>query len=201
MLRGNLSTRPFYNDRLVRAIIVAGAVGVLVLTVFNGVRLVSLIGERSRVQGRASADLAEAARIRAEVDAVQGQIDRPTLTRLAASTQEANRLIDQRTFSWTSLFGLLERTLPPGVRLTSISPRVDRGAFRVAMAVVARDLDDVDVFIEALGATGRFYDVAPTEQSLLEDGGYEAVVQASYLATPPVVPAAGEPRAAEEPAQ
>jgi Tfp pilus assembly protein PilN len=197
MLRGNLSTRPFYNDRLVTAIIAGLALIVLAATAFNVTRIVSLARERSAVRADIDAELAEAARIRGEVDAIQASVDRPTLTRLTGATQEANRLIDQRTFSWTNLFSLLERTLPPDVRLTSISHRVDTGTFRVAMAVVARDLDSIDVFIDALTATGRFYDVAPTEQRLQDDGGYAAIVQASYLTTAPapaVAPAGGGAR-------
>ena len=47
---------------------------------------------------------------------------------LAASwsraAQEANALIDQRTFSWTELFNQIEATLPPDVMLTSVRPAV-----------------------------------------------------------------------------
>lgn len=195
MLRGNLSTRPFYNDRLVTMAIAFVGLLVVVATVYSVTRLVTLSRERAAIRARTTADVNEATRIRAEVEAMQRGVDRATLTRLAGSALEANQLIDQRTFSWTSLFGLLERTLPPDVRLTSISPSVDRGTFRVAMAIVARDLDDVDVFIEALSATGRFYDVAPREQRLSDDdGSYQAIVQASYLSSPP--PSAGATRTA-----
>lgn len=182
MLKGNLSTRPFYNDRLVTIAIVAFGVFVLLLTAFNVSRLVTLSNARASIQARSTADLDEAARVRAQAEALQGSVDGVTLARLAGSTREANQLIDQRTFSWTHLLGQLERTLPDGVRLTAISPRADRGAFRVSMAIIARELDDVDVFVDALRDTGRFYDVAPTEQRLSDDTTYyRAVVEASYL--------------------
>ncbi len=181
MLKGNLSTRPFYNDQLVTVAIAVAAVIVLAATVFNATRLYGLASERSEVRARLDADAREAARIRGEADALQRGIDRVTLARLAASAREANTLIDRRTFSWTRLLEQLEDTLPPGVRLTTISPRPDRGEFRVAMAVVARSLDDIDEFVEALLETGRFYDVAPVEQRANDDGSYQAVVQVSYL--------------------
>jgi len=192
MLKGNLSTRPFYNDRIVTVAIAAGAALILLATVFNATRLYTLSSERSQVRARVEADAREAARIRAEADALQGRIDRVTLARLATSAREANQLIDQRTFSWTRLLGQLEDTLPPGVRLTAIAPRPDRGVFRVAMAVVARDLDEIDAFVDALLETGGFYDVAPIEQRANDDGTYQAMVQASYLSSRgPVRPAAG----------
>lgn len=181
MLKGNLSTRPFYNDRIVTVAIAAAALLVVVASVINISRLVSLSSERSAVRARLEADASEAARIRAEAEALQGRIDRATLTRLATSAREANQLIDQRTFSWTALLGQLEDTLPPTVRLTAISPRAERGEFRVALAVVARELGDIDTFIEALLQTGGFYDVAPIEQRANDDGTFQAVVQASYL--------------------
>jgi len=183
MLRGNLSSRPFYNDRLVTVAIALAAVIVAAATVFTVSRLYSLSAERSTVRTQIEAEVREATRIRSEAAALQQRIDRDTLTRLTASTHEANALIDQRTFSWTRLLAQLEETLPPGVRLTSIAPRPDRGEFRIAMAVVARDLDDLDAFVEALIAAGGFYDVAPVEQRADEGGTYQAVVQASYLSS------------------
>jgi Tfp pilus assembly protein PilN len=181
MLKGNLSTRPFYNDRIVTAAIAVATVIVLVASIVNVTRLVNLSSKRSEIRSRLEADTQEATRVRAEAEALQGRVDRVTLARLATSAREANQLIDQRTFSWTSLLGQLEDTLPPDVRLTAISPQADRGTFRVALAVVARDLNDVDAFIDALIETGGFYDVAPVEQRANDDGTYQAVVQASYL--------------------
>jgi len=190
MLKGNISTRPFYNDRAVTAAIAVFALVVVVATALNVRNVVGLSSERASVRARLQADVAEAALIRSEAEALQGRIDQITLTRLADSAREANQLIDQRTFSWTGLLAHLETTLPTDVRLTSISPRASRGVFQVAMAVVTRDLESVDTFIDALLETGVFYDVAPIEQRANDDGTYQAVVQASYLS----------PRAATTPA-
>jgi Tfp pilus assembly protein PilN len=187
MLKGNLSTRPFYNDRLATVAIAVIAALVLLASIVNVTWLVSLSSERSEIRTRLDADSREAARIRGEAEALQERVDPVTLAGLAASAREANQLIDQRTFSWTTLLGQLEETLPPGVRLTAISPQAQRGEFRVALAVVARGLDDVDAFVDALLETGGFYDVAPIEQRANDDGTYQAVVQASYLSSRPAV--------------
>ncbi len=180
MLKGNLSTRPFYNDRVVTMAIAAFALLVLVGTVVNVTQLVTLSAQRREIRTRLDADVAEAARIRSAAQALQSSLDRATLARLADSAREANQLIDQRMFSWTSLLGELEETLPPDVRLTAIAPRPDRGVFRVAMAIAARDLDAIQSFIDAMLDTGRFYDVAPVEQRANDDGSYQAVIEASY---------------------
>lgn len=181
MLKGNLSTRPFYNDRLVTTAVAVFALIVVVVTVVNLTRLAGLLTDRAEIRVRLDADVREAARVRAEAEVLQGRVDRATLARLANSAKEANQLIDQRSFSWTTLLGQLERTLPANVRLTAISPHAERGVFQVSMAIVARDLDDIEAFVDALLDIGGFYDIAPVEQRANDDGTFQAVVQASYL--------------------
>lgn len=203
MLRGNLASRPFYNERLATAAVGLVAAVAVFLTGFNIWRLTVLSSERSVVRARLDADGRETGRIQGEAAALRRTVDRPTLARLASSTREANGLIDQRTFSWTTLFGLLEKTLPFDVRLVAVSPRVERNTFIVAMSIVARDFEHIDQFIEGLEGTGAFYDVAPTDQQRNEDGTYGALIEAAYIppvlvpetpATPPG--AAGAPRSA-----
>ena len=43
-----------------------------------------------------------------------------------------NSLIDERSFPWTKIFMDLEETLPPGVRVVSISPKLVNGRAEVA---------------------------------------------------------------------
>jgi hypothetical protein len=187
MLKGNLSTRPFYSERLA-SLAVAGIVClVLALTAYNALELVARSSERRDLQTRIERDRAEAAAIRASTAALERTVDRATLGRLVLSTGEANDVIGQRTFSWTAFFGLIERTLPADVRLVIVSPRVDRGVLKVSMTVVARDLADAASFIDALLETGHFYDAATLEQQRRDDGTFNAVIEASYVSstTPP----------------
>jgi Tfp pilus assembly protein PilN len=181
MLRSNLATRPFYNERLVTIAIGVVALIAVLLIVFNATRILALSGERAGVQARIAADRTEADRISHHAAAMQKGIDRPTLARLAASTREANDLIEQRTFSWSALFARLERTLPLDVRLLAVSPQVGENVLKVSMTVVAKQLDDVAEFIDNLTDTGAFYDVQPTQQQLNDDDTYTATVDASYL--------------------
>jgi Tfp pilus assembly protein PilN len=180
MLKGNLSTRPFYNERLVALALATVAILALLLTAYDARRLVELSHRRTAALVRLDANRREAARIRGQAQALLQAVDRPTLTRLAAATREANGLIDQRTFSWTGLLSLLEQALPLDVRLVSISPRLDKGGTRISMTVALRDLADVDTFIDNLTGTDAFHDVSPTEQQHLDDGTYTARIDATY---------------------
>jgi hypothetical protein len=182
MLRGNLSTRPFYNDRVVTLVLAAIGVLVVLLTVLNVTQLLSLSARWTDIQGRLTTTRGEAAAIRAQAAAEQQTADRGTFVQLAASADEANRLIEQRTFSWTALFGLLERAMPTDVRLVSVSPRVDSSGLTVDMAIAARGLIDVDMFVTALQDSGAFYDVTPSVTQAGDDGTVSAIVMASYLA-------------------
>lgn len=202
MLRGNLATRPFYNERAVSMALAIAAAGVVALTAYNGYRLVSLSAERRSYQARIARDEAEAARTNAAAQALQKDADKAALVRLAGATREANDLIDQRTFSWSAFFATLEKTMPLDVRLVAVSPRADKGTFRVTMTVIGRELDDFDVFSDALQDTGAFYDVLPTDQQRKDDGMYTAQIEAAYLPAraPSKVPESTAPASPVRPA-
>ena len=185
MLRGNLSTRPFYNERLVSLALAVLAVVVAALTVYNATALTDLSGRRSALRQQMSADQTRAAELRAEAGAVQGGVDRAALQGLAASTRLANELITARTFSWTTFFGYIESTIPYDVRLTAVTPEVEGDEMRVSMLLLGRCAEDVEKFAKALEDTGAFYDVLPSVVDRTEEGLQRVTLRAGYL--PPKV--------------
>jgi hypothetical protein len=196
MLRGNLATRPFYNERLVTLLLALIALVAVALTVFNASRLLQLSSRRSELRAQMDEDSANAARIRGNAVAVQNSVDRAALLSLAGSAREANSLIDARTFSWTTFFGYIEDTIPTGVRLNAVSPEIEKGDIVVTMLLIGRQADDVAAFMTALEETGAFYDVMPTVADRTEDGMERVTIRAGYL-PPALAPA---PAAATAPA-
>ena len=103
-------------------------------------------------------------------------------------------MIDARTFSWTALFNVIERTIPGDVRLRSVVPSVDRGGLTVRMTVNARRVESVDVFLDRLEAAGAFGGMQSVEEQVLDDGTFNVVVEGRDLgpgapqATPPAGP-------------
>ena len=198
MLTGNLATRPFYNERLVRgALIVALAVvaawaAVNVATVTSLSQQGAMLGERVRSEGlRAAAARTDADRVRTGLDAAQ-------LMSVARSATEANQLIQQRTFSWTELFNQFEATLPADVRLVQVQPQTDdQGRLMVALTVVSRRIEDLDGFIERLEATGAFSGVLSRSDETLEDGTIASSLQGYYRHAANPVPAASESTSAD----
>ena len=187
MLRGNLSTRPFYNDRLVTLVLLLAAVVTVGLAIFNVTQIVSLSRQRATHKAAEARDRGEAQRVRDAAAGLAKTVDPTRLRYLSGATREANFLIDQRTFSWTAFFGHVEKTLPLDARLIAVSPRVEKGDFQIAMVVVARRRNDIKDFTEKLQGTGAFYDVHTSTQQLNDDNTVTATVIGTYLMAP-VIP-------------
>jgi len=205
MLRTNLSTRPFYNERGVH--IILGLLGLLVLalTIGNVVQLVRLSRQNTVLSGQTREDRAVAEELTRKARQTRQGINQNELKVIVAAAREANSLIDGRTFSWTALFNQLEATLPPDVMLASIRPTIDDGETRISMVVLARRSADADEFMEKLEATGAFDSVLPAQRDTTEEGLDRLLLQTVYTGVPPEespapVPAKTAPPAGHAPA-
>lgn len=183
MLKTNLSTRPFYNERGVHAAALLVAVLVIAFTVWNVARLVTLSSRRSTLGAQIAADEQAAADLRSRAAALEASVDAVALAAVAGEAREAGALVDGRAFSWTMFFNHLEETLPPGVMLASVAPTVDDGDVMVSMVVVARRAEDVDDFMERLEASGAFAGILNVNDTVGDDGLHRASLRGVYLGT------------------
>ncbi len=181
MLRTNLATRPFYNNRPVQTALGLAVAVVVVLTLVNVVQYVRLSGTERRLGADAVGAEQEATRLRADAARIRTRLDPKELASVADAAREANGIIDQRAFSWTRLFAQLEATLPPDVRVKAVQPRLEKGSFAVAVVAQARRAEDLSDFMDALEATQVFKEVQLVEQSM-KDGVLEAIIDSVYLA-------------------
>ena len=181
MLRGNLSTRPFYNERGVAIALVVFGVIVAAVTLFNVSRLVTLGSRHSELRARTETAERRAAELLTEAQRARASVDATALERVTRAAREANLLIDRRTFSWTDLFNRLEATLPTDVRVTAIDPVVEEGRFVVKLTVMARSVDQIDAFIEALEKDGGFADVLAVDERTDEEGLINGSLEGTYL--------------------
>ena len=197
----NLSTRPFYNERLVRLFLALVSLLVLGLAAFNVVQVMRLTSRDSEVRRQADAAETDAARLRSEARVIRQTINRDQLAVVQAAAREANRLIDRRAFSWTDLFNRFEATLPGDVRIASVTPQLDQqGRMLVAITVVSRRVEELDGFIEALEKTGAFQEVLSRQEEAQEDGALRSVIQGYYRPSAATVQPASERSAAASPA-
>jgi Tfp pilus assembly protein PilN len=184
MLRTNLSTRPFYNERAVHAVIGIAAFIVAVLTAITLFQMVKLSRQNTELSSRISRDRGEADRLTREATRIRRGINQDELKVVVAAAREANSLIDQRTFSWTEFFNHIEETLPPDVMLTAVQPAVSDEGMKISMTVVGRRPVDVDEFMEKLEATGAFEKVLNRLEEDTGSGMTRMVVEANYVSLP-----------------
>jgi Tfp pilus assembly protein PilN len=137
-LRLNLATAPQANNRpFVVASALGGAVAVIALILLAHAAYSewqsqrALRAETAALQERIRAGEIQQQRLAAYF---RGAEAKRTLQR----SEFLNSLIDQRSFPWTKIFTDLERTLPAGVRVISISPRLDKGRAEISLQVGAQ---------------------------------------------------------------
>jgi Tfp pilus assembly protein PilN len=185
MLRTNLSTRPFYNERLVAIAIALVAVALAVVTAYNVTQLAALTARHAALREQVDVADQRTNELRTEAARARQAIDQRRLEAVAQAAREVNTIIDRRTFSWTDLFNHVETTLPNDVRITSVRPDYDQdGAFTVTITVEARAVDHVDAFMEALEGSRLFSNVLVRDDQVNPEGLIEATLRGMYAPRP-----------------
>jgi Tfp pilus assembly protein PilN len=183
VIRTNLATRPFYNERAVHAWLFVGLLLVVAATAFNVTRVLRYSRSDTRLQTEAARDEGRAADLRRQASRLRATVDPRQIEVKSAEAHQANDLIDRRTFSWTELFNRFETTLPDDVRIAAVRPRIDTKNRRIMLQVnvVARGVDDVNQFMENLEKTGAFARLRSTEEHFNEQGIFEARLESDYV--------------------
>jgi hypothetical protein len=180
VLRTNLSTRPFYNERAVHVLLGILAAILVLVTAMQAGRILTLSRYKTELTTAIYRDRDEIDRRTREAADIRRGMNPQELALVAASAKEANGLIEQRTFSWTELFNRLEATLPENVMLTAVRPEFKDGITHVNMDIQGRRAEDNDAFFEKLEATGVFRDVSWSAENVTEDGLHHMTMTAVY---------------------
>jgi len=184
VLRANLSTRPFYNERVVHAVATVVAVLVLAVTAWQIARVVRLSRYKTELNTAINRDKGQIEYLTKEAANVRRGLDQKELALVAAEAKEANTLIEMRTFSWTQLFNQLETTLPEDVMLTSVRPDFkESGVTRVNLEIQGRSGDVIDKFWERLEKTGAFHDIEWSGLAVTDEGVHRLEMTAVYTGT------------------
>jgi len=189
MLRNNLSTRPFYNERGVRTGLVALAALALGLTLFNAYEIMRLQGQSRDARQTIAQNNAQAIQMRDKAQVIRRSIDKEELAIVQAAAGEANALIDRRTFSWTELLNQFQATLPADVRIAGVMPQSDNEGRRlVQISVFSKRIEDLEEFMDALEKTGAFSGVLSRSDQPDDDGTLRSEIQAYYSPSTAVAP-------------
>ena len=185
MLRTNLSTRPFYNERALQGVIgVAAAIAVL-LTIFNVTQIMLLTRRQSALSSQAAAAETRAAELRAHATRTRQTLNAKQIDTISGAAREANTIIGQRLFSWTDLLNRLGEALPDNVRITALRPDVGRdGTITISMTVFSDGVDDIEQFMANLEDSTAFSEVYPISDEPVETGGVRASLEGKYAPAP-----------------
>ncbi len=180
MLRTNLSTRPFYNERAVRAALALVAILVVAITAWQITRVVRLSRYKTDLSASIRREQQEADDFMRRASDVRRSLNTQELAVVGVEAKEANGLIERRTFSWTALFNQLEATLPEDVMLTAVRPEFTDGRTYVSLEIQARRSDDIGTFWDRLEKTGQFRDVQWSNETVTDDGLVRMAMSATY---------------------
>lgn len=180
MLRNNLSTRPFYNERAVHAVAAVVALIALAVTAWQIVRVVRLSAYKTELNAAIKRDKNQIEVLTQEAAAIRRGLDQKELAVVGAAAKEANGLIEQRTFSWTQLFNQLEATLPEDVMLMAVHPDFNDGVTEINMEIQGRGGNVIDSFWERLEKTGAFHDIEWSGLTVTEEGVHRLQMKAVY---------------------
>lgn len=162
----NLATAPLENNRrFVAGASVLGAVAVvaMLLLALHAVRVrrsnLEMRTEIDRLQGQIRISLRQQ-------EGLRNEFKTPQAVEALKRAQFLNGLIEARTFPWTKMFADLEQILPPGVRVTSISPQMDKeGRVKVVLAVSAVNDEQELKFLNSIDTSPVFSQVHVTQES------------------------------------
>jgi hypothetical protein len=123
--------------------------------------------------------------LRARAAQSRQAIDPKQIAQISNEARDANAIISQRLFSWTDLLNRLETTLPDGVRITLLRPRVEQdGSVTVQMTVTGRRIEDIEDFMARLERTTAFSGVYPRDDIPTDDGLVQATLEGTYATAP-----------------
>jgi hypothetical protein len=167
-LRLNVATAPQENNRP----FVAGA------TFMGAAALIALVflAHAAYASRRANVKLRdETARLEQQIQTdearqqdLEAYFNRPEVKQVRDRSEFLNSLIGQRAFPWTKIFMDLENTLPSGVRVVSISPKLVNGRAEVSMVVGAVNDESKLKFLQAIEQSPDFSGVTVDDEKVSE---------------------------------
>lgn len=158
-VRLNLATKPLESHRrfLAGSGLLALLGGILFLAlgwhVYSTLRAQEVLRRKEQDNNRRAALLQTR---RSELDEF---FARPENAKLKERAAFVNGIIDERSFDWTQMFMDLEKIMPVGVHLVSISPQLQKGHMFVHITVGATSDESKIKFLRAMEGSAAFSNV------------------------------------------
>ncbi len=169
-VRLNLATKPLVSHR--RFLVGSALLGILgsLLFLYLGWHFFSLRKADEDYRSRMG-------KLQQEMDGLQHQ--RNELQRFYEKEENHNlqdrarfigSVIEARSFNWTKMFMDLEHTLPPGVHVLRIEPKLESGSAAVKFLVAGSPLDSKVKLIKAFEDSRSFTHIEVTSEGMPKQG-------------------------------
>jgi Tfp pilus assembly protein PilN len=197
----NLARRPFINTRpVVRLAAILWALGLVLLAV-NVALFMGYLNASQETRTRLATRQGEVERERVAVQALRDQLATLHLDQQNREVAFLNRMIDERTFSWSLLFDRLAEVLPDNVRLLRLTPtslvQKETEAALLAgrepkplpvvlsMSCEAKDDESVLSFVDNLFVHPAFAEPNLASEQREDNGQLKFEITVQYLPNPP----------------
>jgi len=165
----NLATRDYRRDRRQRQLAAVAVLCLLLLLAAQVGVWATLRQKDAAIADRLSAMERELLRHQDGVRAIRAGVAGDAVKRYEAKVAALNGILEAAAFSWTGLLNELERSVPPGLALSEISPDTRSG--RVGLRGTARTFAELDQFLRVLEQRTAFGDVFLLRQAVKRGSG------------------------------
>ena len=162
MKRPNLATSPFLDVRPVWVTGFALLAAALALSIASLLDFIAVRGRERAVAEAFRRVQARRAEVVRQVESEDKHLSAVAWKQLQDETSSVQGVVARRKLVWSVLLGDLERVVPWNVRLTHITPRVDKtGAIQVELEGLAVDREAWLKLVAILFTDSRFSDPLP----------------------------------------
>jgi Tfp pilus assembly protein PilN len=172
-IRLNLATKPLVSHR--RFLVGSALFGLV------GIVLFVSLGWHFLTLRKADEDFrARVGKIQQEMDRLQEQrkdleafYSRPENRNLQERAKFIGGVIEARSFNWTKMFMDLEHTLPPGVHVLRIDPKLEHGSVDVKFVIAGSSEEAKEELLKAFEESRSFTHIELTSEGSPKQGGAE----------------------------
>jgi type IV pilus assembly protein PilN len=181
----NLASRPYRDYRPVYAVVVVMSLIAAFLMLNNVETYYRYKRDTRSTVTKIAALEAQTTKEREADQRLQQRIQGLDLGRLGAQTKFVNAKLSERAFSWSTLLDELESVLADDVRLVSVTPRFNADStINLALDFRSKSADGMIRTINRMHADPQFRNPFPTNQSVVDEGGYSFFLTVQYLPPP-----------------
>ena len=174
-VRLNLATKPLISHR--RFLVGSGLLALLGGIVFLGLgwHVYSTLRAQEVLRRKEQDNNRRAALLQTRRNELDEFFARPANAKLKERAAFVNGIIDERSFDWTQMFMDLEKIMPVGVHVISISPQLQKGRMFVHITVGATSDESKIKFVRAMESSEAFSNVELLDLVRSQTGNEQAV--------------------------